>query len=79
VELHQSHRDTMVAAVSEQGGLPSIGIDVELYTFGPDVPRDAGGAAVCPRQEVRNNVMRGNSPRKTIPVRSRRARGVDDD
>jgi cytosine/adenosine deaminase-related metal-dependent hydrolase len=73
VELHHHIGDTMVAAFREQGGLPSIGIDVELYTSG-QMFREMQAALLFARgKEVRNNASRGNSPLKTIPVRSREA------
>jgi 5-methylthioadenosine/S-adenosylhomocysteine deaminase len=73
VELHHHIGDTMVAAFREQGGQPSIGIDVELYTTG-QMFREMQAALLFARgKEVRNNAMRGNSPLKTIPVRSREA------
>jgi cytosine/adenosine deaminase-related metal-dependent hydrolase len=73
VELHHHIGDTMVAAFREQGGAPSIGIDVELYTTG-QMFREMQAALLFARgKEVRNNAMRGNSPMKKIPVRSREA------
>ena len=52
---------------------PSIGIDVELYTTG-QMFREMQAALLFARgKEVRNNVMRGNSPPKAIPVKSREA------
>jgi cytosine/adenosine deaminase-related metal-dependent hydrolase len=73
VELHHHIGDTMVAAFREQGGKPSIGIDVELYTSG-QMFREMQAALLFARgKEVRNNVMRGNSPLKAIPVKSREA------
>ena len=73
VELHHHIGDTMVAAFREAGGLPSIGIDVELYTSG-QMFREMQAALLFARgKEVRNNASRGNSPLKTIPVRSREA------
>src|SRR6185503_6014066 len=73
VELHHHIGDTMVAAFREQGGKPSIGIDVELFTTG-QMFREMQAALLFARgKEVRNNVMRGNSPLKTVPVRSREA------
>jgi cytosine/adenosine deaminase-related metal-dependent hydrolase len=63
----------MVAAFREQGGKPSIGIDVELYTTG-QMFREMQAALLFARgKEVRNNAMRGNSPLKSIPVKSREA------
>ena len=71
VELHHHIGDTMVAAYREQGGKPSIGIDVELYTTG-QMFREMQAALLFARgKEVRNNAMRGNSPLKKIPVTSR--------
>ena len=73
VELHHHIGDTMVAAYREQGGMPSLGIDVELYYPG-QMFREMQAALLFARgKEVRNNAMRGNSPLKTIPVRSREA------
>jgi cytosine/adenosine deaminase-related metal-dependent hydrolase len=73
VELHHHIGDTMVAAFREAGGAPSIGIDVELYTTG-QMFREMQAALLFARgKEVRNNALRGNSPFKTIPVRSREA------
>jgi cytosine/adenosine deaminase-related metal-dependent hydrolase len=73
VELHHHIGDTMVAAFREQGGAPSIGIDVELYTTG-QMFREMQAALLFARgKEVRNNALRGNSPLKAIPVRSREA------
>jgi cytosine/adenosine deaminase-related metal-dependent hydrolase len=73
VELHHHIGDTMIAAYREAGGRPSMGIDVELYTTG-QMFREMQAALLFARgKEVRNNAMRGNSPFKTIPVRSREA------
>jgi cytosine/adenosine deaminase-related metal-dependent hydrolase len=73
VELHHHIGDTMVAAYREAGGKPSMGIDVELYTTG-QMFREMQAALLFARgKEVRNNALRGNSPYKTIPVRSREA------
>ncbi len=73
VELHHHIGDTMVAAYREAGGRPSMGIDVELYTSG-QMFREMQAALLFARgKEVRNNAARGNSPLKTIPVRSREA------
>jgi 5-methylthioadenosine/S-adenosylhomocysteine deaminase len=73
VELHHHIGDTMVAAYREQGGLPSLGIDVELYTSGQMFREMQAGLLFARGKEVRNNVLRGNSPLKSIPVRSREA------
>src|SRR5262245_14298891 len=70
VELHHHIGDTMVAAYREQGGLPSLGIDVELYTSGQMFREMQAGLLFARGKEVRNNALRGNSPMKTIPVRS---------
>ena len=73
VELHHHIGDAMVAAYREQGGLPSLGIDVELYCSG-HMFREMQAALLFARgKEVRNNALRGNSPLKTMPVRSREA------
>ncbi len=73
VELHHHIGDTMVAAYREAGGLPSLGIDVELYCTG-QMFREMQAALLFARgKEIRNNVLRGNSHYKTIPVRSREA------
>jgi 5-methylthioadenosine/S-adenosylhomocysteine deaminase len=71
VELHHHIGDTMVAAYREAGGSPSLGIDVELYCTG-HMFREMQAALLFARgKEIRNNVLRGNSNYKTIPVRSR--------
>jgi cytosine/adenosine deaminase-related metal-dependent hydrolase len=73
VELHHHIGDTMVAAYREAGGKPSLGIDVELYGTG-QMFREMQAALLFARgKEARNNALRGNSPLKTIPVRSREA------
>jgi 5-methylthioadenosine/S-adenosylhomocysteine deaminase len=73
VELHHHIGDTMVAAYREAGGFPSLGIDVELYCSG-QMFREMQAALLFARgKEVRNNILRGNSQFKTIPVRSREA------
>lgn len=73
VELHHHIGDTMVAAYRAAGGKPSLGIDVELYGSG-QMFREMQAALLFARgKEVRNNALRGNSPLKTIPVRSREA------
>jgi len=73
VELHHHIGDTMVAAYRAAGGRPSLGIDVELYGSG-QMFREMQAALLFARgREVRNNALRGNSPMKTIPVRSREA------
>jgi cytosine/adenosine deaminase-related metal-dependent hydrolase len=73
VELHHHIGDTMVAAYRAAGGRPSIGIDVELYCTG-QMFREMQAALLFARgKEVRNNALRGNSPLKAIPVRSREA------
>jgi cytosine/adenosine deaminase-related metal-dependent hydrolase len=73
VELHHHIGDTMVAAYREQGGEPSLGIDVELYTTGHMFREMQAGLLFARGKEVRNNALRGNSPLKTIPVTSREA------
>ena len=73
VELHHHIGDTMVAAYREAGGAPSLGIDVELYCTG-HMFREMQAALLFARgKEIRNNILRGNSHYKTIPVRSREA------
>jgi cytosine/adenosine deaminase-related metal-dependent hydrolase len=73
VELHHHVGDTMVAAYREAGGAPSLGIDVELYCSG-QMFREMQAALLFARgKEIRNNVLRGNSHYKTMPVRSREA------
>ena len=73
VELHHHIGDTMVAAYRAAGGKPSIGIDVELYCSG-QMFREMQAALLFARgKEIRNNALRGNSPFKTMPVRSREA------
>ena len=73
VELHHHVGDTMVAAFREQGGKPSLGIDVELYASGHMFREMQAGLLFARGKEVRNNALRGNSPLKTVPVRSREA------
>jgi cytosine/adenosine deaminase-related metal-dependent hydrolase len=73
VELHHHIGDTMVAAYREAGGRPSLGIDVELYCSG-QMFREMQAALLFARgKEIRNNVLRGNSHFKAIPVRTREA------
>jgi cytosine/adenosine deaminase-related metal-dependent hydrolase len=63
----------MVAAYREAGGLPSLGIDVELYCSG-QMFREMQAALLFARgKEIRNNALRGNPQLRTIPVRSREA------
>ena len=50
VELHHHIGDTMVAAFREQGGKPVDRHRRRALHHRPDVPRDAGGAAVRARQ-----------------------------
>jgi cytosine/adenosine deaminase-related metal-dependent hydrolase len=73
VELHHHIGDTMVAAYREQGGSPSLGIDVELYASGQMFREMQAGLLFARGKEVRNNALRGNSPLKATPVRSREA------
>ena len=62
-----------MAAFRGAGGLPSLGIDVELFTTG-QMFREMQAALLFARgKEIRNNALRGNSPFKAIPVRSREA------
>ena len=73
VELHHHIGDTQVAAFRTAGGLPSIGIDVEPFTTG-HMFREMQAALLFARgKEIRNNALRGNSPFKQLPVRSREA------
>jgi cytosine/adenosine deaminase-related metal-dependent hydrolase len=73
VELHHHIGDTMVAAYRGAGGKPSLGIDVELYCTG-QMFREMQAALLFARgKEIRNNVARGHSHFKAIPVRSREA------
>jgi len=73
VELHHHIGDTMVAAYRAAGGMPSLGIDVELYCSG-QMFREMQAALLFARgKEIRNNVLRGNSHFKAMPVRSREA------
>ncbi|AMN41857.1 amidohydrolase family protein [Rhodoplanes sp. Z2-YC6860] len=73
VELHHHIGDAMVAAYREQGGLPSLGIDVELYASGQMFREMQAGLLFARGKEVRNNALRGNSPLTKNPVRSREA------
>ncbi len=73
VELHHHVGDTQVAAFRAAGGLPSIGIDVEPFCSG-QMFREMQAALLFVRgREVRANALRGNSPYKRMPVRSREA------
>ena len=73
VELHHHIGDTMVAAYRAAGGRPSLGIDVELYCSG-QMLREMQAALLFTRgKEIRNNVLRGNSHYRAMPVRSREA------
>jgi cytosine/adenosine deaminase-related metal-dependent hydrolase len=73
VELHHHIGDTMVARVRDAGAMPSLGIDVEPYGTG-QMFREMQAALLFVRgKEVRNNVLRGNSPFKEMPVKSREA------
>ena len=73
VELHHHVGDAQVAAFREAGGLPSLGIDVEPFCSG-HMFREMQAALLFARgKEVRNNALRGNSPLKQMPVRSREA------
>jgi 5-methylthioadenosine/S-adenosylhomocysteine deaminase len=70
VELHHHIGDAMVAAYRALGGQPSLGVDVELYCTG-QMFREMQAALLFARgKEIRNNVLRGNSHYKTMPVRS---------
>lgn len=72
-ELHHHIGDTMVARVRAAGGMPSLGIDVELFNSG-QMFREMQAALLFARgKEIRNNALRGNSPYKTMPVASREA------
>ena len=68
-----SHRRHAVAAFRAAGGLPSLGIDVEPFTTG-HMFREMQAALLFARgKEIRNNALRGNSPFRQLPVRSREA------
>src|SRR5262245_40182662 len=73
VELHHHIGDTQVAAFRAAGGLPSLGIDVEPFCSG-QMFREMQAALLFARgREIRNNALRGNSPFKRLPVRTREA------
>jgi len=73
VELHHHIGDPMVAAYREVGGLPSLGIDVELYCTS-HMFREMQAALLFARgREIRKNALHGHSPFKASPVRSREA------
>jgi cytosine/adenosine deaminase-related metal-dependent hydrolase len=73
VELHHHIGDTQVAAFRAAGGMPSLGIDVEPFCSG-QMFREMQAALLFARgREIRNNALRGNSPFKEMPVRSREA------
>jgi cytosine/adenosine deaminase-related metal-dependent hydrolase len=73
VELHHHIGDTQVAAFRAAGGMPSLGIDVEPFTTG-QMFREMQAALLFARgKDIRNNALRGNSPFRQLPVRSREA------
>jgi cytosine/adenosine deaminase-related metal-dependent hydrolase len=73
VELHHHIGDTQVAAFRAAGGLPSLGIDVEPFCS-RQMFREMQAALLFARgREIRKNALRGNSPLKQLPVRSREA------
>ena len=73
VELHHHIGDTQVAAFRAAGGMPSLGIDVEPFCTG-HMFREMQAALLFARgREIRNNALRGNSPFKQLPVRTREA------
>jgi 5-methylthioadenosine/S-adenosylhomocysteine deaminase len=73
VELHHHIGDAQVAAFRAAGGLPSLGIDVEPFCSG-HMFREMQAALLFARgREVRHNALRGNSPFRQIPVRTREA------
>jgi 5-methylthioadenosine/S-adenosylhomocysteine deaminase len=73
VELHHHVGDPQVAALREAGGTPSLGIDVEPFCSG-QMFREMQAALLFARgRQVRHNALRGNSPYKQIPVRTREA------
>ena len=73
VELHHHIGDTQVAAFRAAGGLPSLGIDVEPFCSG-QMFREMQAALLFARgREIRNNALRGNSPFRRLPVRTREA------
>jgi 5-methylthioadenosine/S-adenosylhomocysteine deaminase len=73
VELHHHVGDTMVARVRAAGGMPSLGIDSEVFCTG-HMLREMQAALLFVRgKEVRNHVMLGNSLFPILPVKSREA------
>jgi cytosine/adenosine deaminase-related metal-dependent hydrolase len=73
VELHHHIGDTQVAAFRAAGGMPSLGIDVEPICSG-QMFREMQAALLFARgREIRNNALRGNSPLRQLPVRTREA------
>jgi len=73
VELHHHIGDPQVAAFRAAGGMPSLGIDVEPFCSG-QMFREMQAALLFARgREIRNNALRGNSPFKQLPVRTREA------
>jgi cytosine/adenosine deaminase-related metal-dependent hydrolase len=73
VELHHHIGDTQVAAFRAAGGMPSLGIDVEPFCSG-HMFREMQAALLFARgREVRHNALRGHSPFRQIPVRTREA------
>ena len=72
-ELHHHIGDTMVARVRRAGAMPSLGIDVET-TVSCQMFREMQAALLFARgREIRDNALHGNSPFKTIPVRTHEA------
>jgi cytosine/adenosine deaminase-related metal-dependent hydrolase len=73
VELHHHVGDTMVARVRAAGGMPSLGIDSEIFCTG-HMLREMQAALLFVRGKViRNNALLGNSQFPMMPVRSREA------
>jgi cytosine/adenosine deaminase-related metal-dependent hydrolase len=73
VELHHHIGDPQVAAFRGAGGMPSLGIDVEPFCSG-HMFREMQAALLFSRgRELRQNALRGNSPFKKMPVRTREA------
>jgi len=73
VELHHHVGDTMVARVRAAGGLPSLGIDSEVFCTGEMLQEMQAALLFVRGREVRNNAMLGNSPFPILPVKSREA------
>jgi cytosine/adenosine deaminase-related metal-dependent hydrolase len=73
VELHHHIGDPLVARVRAAGGMPSLGIDSEVFCTG-HMLREMQAALLFVRgRDIRNNALLGNSAYQKMPVKSREA------